>query len=54
MAGVYITGTIGVSTFSYLPWAVMNYAAVLVLAIYGFTGFTMAPKTREDETQIGS
>jgi len=54
MAGVYITGTIGVSTFTYLPWAVMNYAAVLVLAIYGFTGFTMAPKTREDETQIGS
>ena len=54
MAGVYITGTIGVSTFSYLPWAIMNYAAVVILAIYGFTKFTMAPKIREDETQIGS
>lgn len=54
MAGVYITGTIGVSTFSYLPWAIMNYAAVLILAFYGFTNFTMAPKIREDETQIGS
>jgi NhaC family Na+:H+ antiporter len=54
MAGVYITGTIGVSTFSYLPWAVMNYVAVAILAIYGFTKFTMAPKIREDETQIGS
>jgi NhaC family Na+:H+ antiporter len=54
MAGVYITGTIGVSTFSYLPWAVMNYAAVAILAIFGFTKFTMAPKIREDETQIGS
>ncbi len=54
MAGVYITGTIGVSTFSYLPWAIMNYAAVIILALYGFTGFTMAPKIREDETQIGS
>jgi len=54
MAGVYITGTIGVSTFSYLPWAIMNYAAVLILAAYGFTKFTMAPKIREDETQIGS
>jgi NhaC family Na+:H+ antiporter len=54
MAGVYITGTIGVPTFEYLPWAIMNYAAVIILAIYGFTGFTMAPKIRDDETQIGS
>ena len=54
MAGVYVTGTIGVPVLQYLPWAVMNYAAVIILAIYGFTGFTMAPKTRDDETQIGS
>ncbi|NOR13279.1 MAG: hypothetical protein GQ545_08505, partial [Candidatus Aminicenantes bacterium] len=54
MAGVYITGTIGVPTFSYLIWAVMNYAAVVILAIFGLTGFRMAPKIREDETQIGS
>ncbi len=54
MAGVYITGTIGVSTYSYLPWAIMNYTAVVILAIFGFTKFTMAPKIREDETQIGS
>lgn len=54
MAGVYITGTIGVSTFSYLPWAIMNYASVFILIVFGFTGFTMAPKIRKDETQIGS
>jgi NhaC family Na+:H+ antiporter len=54
MAGVYITGTIGVPTFSYLIWAVMNYVSVIILAIFGFTGFSMAPKIREDETQIGS
>ena len=54
MAGVYITGTIGVSTFSYLPWAIMNYTAVFILAVFGFTKFTMSPKIREDETQIGS
>jgi NhaC family Na+:H+ antiporter len=54
MAGVYITGTLGVPTFSYLIWAVMNYTAVVILIIFGFTGFTMAPKIREDETQIGS
>ncbi len=54
MAGVYITGTIGVSTFTYLPWAFMNYISVLILILFGFTGLTMAPKIREDETQIGS
>jgi NhaC family Na+:H+ antiporter len=54
MAGVYITGILGVPTLSYLPWAIMNYLSVVILAIYGFTGFTMAPKIREDETQIGS
>jgi NhaC family Na+:H+ antiporter len=54
MAGVYITGTIGVPTLAYLPWALMNYLSVLLLLLYGFTGFTMAPRTREDETQVGS
>jgi len=54
MAGAFITGAIGVSPATYLPWAIMNYAAVIILAIFGFTGFTMAPKIREDETQIGS
>ena len=42
MAGVYITGTIGVPVFSYLPWAVMNYASVAALALFGFTKLTMA------------
>ena len=42
MAGVYITGTIGVPVFSYLPWAVMNYASVAILALFGFTKLTMA------------
>ena len=30
------------------------YAQVIVLVIFGCTGFTMAPRIREDETQIGS
>ncbi len=54
MAGVYVTGTIGVSPFQYLPWAVQNYAAVFILIGFGFTGLTMAPRVREDETQVGS
>ena len=54
MAGVYITGTIGVPVLSYAPWAIMNYLSVILLAIYGFTKFTMAPRVRDDETQAGS
>lgn len=54
MAGVYIKGTIGVSAFSYFPWAIMNYTSVLILIIFGFTKLTMAPRIREDETQAGS
>jgi len=54
MAGVYITGTIGVSPVAFLPWAIMNYLSVVILAVFGFTGFTMAKRVREDETQAGS
>jgi NhaC family Na+:H+ antiporter len=54
MAGVYIKGALGVEVLSYLPWAIANYAAIIILGLYGLTGFTMAPRTREDETQPGS
>jgi NhaC family Na+:H+ antiporter len=54
MAGVYITGTMGVSTFAYLPWAFVNYLSVAMLVLFGFTGWSMAPRVREDETQAGS
>jgi len=54
MAGVYITGTLGVPTLSYLPWAFMNYFSVIILAIFGFTGLTMSRRVREDETLPGS
>jgi NhaC family Na+:H+ antiporter len=54
MAGVYIMGALGVPVLSYLPWAITNWAAIGILSVFGFTGFTMAPKIREDETQIGS
>jgi NhaC family Na+:H+ antiporter len=54
MAGVYITGALGVPVVSYAPWAVANWAAVFILAVFGFTGFRMAPKVRDDETQAGS
>ncbi len=54
MAGVYIKGALGVDVFSYAPWAIANYAAIVILALYGATNFTMAPRVRDDETQAGS
>ena len=54
MAGVYITGALGVPVLNYVPWAIGNWAAIFILAIFGYSGFTMAPRIREDETQAGS
>jgi hypothetical protein len=33
---------------------VANWAAVVILAIFGFTGFKMAPRVRDAETLAGS
>jgi NhaC family Na+:H+ antiporter len=54
MAGVYIAGALGVPVVSYAGWAIGNWAALFILAAFGFTGFTMAPKVRDEETQAGS
>ena len=54
MAGVYITGALGVPVTSYAPWAIGNWAALFILALFGYTGFTMAPKVSDDETRAGS
>ncbi|MCU0290868.1 MAG: Na+/H+ antiporter NhaC [Thermoanaerobaculaceae bacterium] len=54
MASVYITGTIGVPTVAYAPWALMSWLSVLILVLFGFTGLTMAPRVRDDETAVGS
>jgi len=54
MAGVYMAGTLGVPTLEYAPWAFMCYLGVVFALIYGFTGFAIAPKIREDETVPGS
>ncbi|MBW2368999.1 MAG: Na+/H+ antiporter NhaC [Deltaproteobacteria bacterium] len=54
MAGVFLAGTLNVPTLKYLPWSVMCYLGVVFALIYGFTGIGIAPKTRDDETIIGS
>lgn len=54
MAGIYMSGTLGVDTLRYLPWAFMCYLGMVFALIYAFTGFAIAPKIREDETIPGS
>jgi len=41
-AGVYMTGTLGVATIDYAPWAIMCYLGFVFAWIYGFTGFGIA------------
>ncbi len=54
IAGVFMAGTLGVPTLSYAPWAVMCYTGFLFALLYGFTGFAVAPRVRDDETVAGS
>jgi Na+:H+ antiporter, NhaC family len=46
--GAFMAQTLGVATFAYLPYAFFNLINPVVLAIYGFTGFTM------DKIEAGS
>jgi len=54
IAGVYMAGTLGVPTTEYAPFAFMCYLGVVFAWLYGFTGFAIAPKVRDDETVPGS
>lgn len=44
-AGVYMAGTLGVSTLDYLPWAIQCYSALFFALFYGFTGIGIARNT---------
>ena len=37
--GAYMSGTLGVSTFAYAPWAIFCYAGFCFAVLWGFTGF---------------
>ena len=39
--GAYISGVLGVSTASYLPYCFFNIVNPILSLIYGFTGFHM-------------
>lgn len=42
VAGTYMTATLGVSTFDYMPWAILCYSSMIFAIIFGYTGFGIA------------
>lgn len=49
-AGAYITGTLGISTFYYAPWAIFNYSGIILAVIWGYLGVGIIhvdPETRQ-------
>ncbi|WP_085524462.1 Na+/H+ antiporter NhaC [Tuberibacillus sp. Marseille-P3662] len=58
-AGVFMAGTLGVSTLSYAPWAILCYVGFIFAIICGYTGIgiTKGPETEnvnesEDKTIV--
>ncbi len=54
MAGIFMSGTLGVAVLDYLPWSFMCYLGIVFAVFYGFSGIGIAPKVNEDETVPGS
>ncbi len=53
-AGIYMATTLGVPTFSYLPWTVLCYTSFVFALIFAFSGFAMAklPKEENEEAVV--
>ena len=45
--GAYMAGTLGVATFSYLPYCFFNLVCPVIAVIYGYTNFKIAPLVTE-------
>ncbi len=54
IAGAFMSETLGVPVASYAPWAIFCYAGIGFTLLAGVTGWTMAPRRHDDETQPGS
>jgi NhaC family Na+:H+ antiporter len=48
--GAYMSTTLGVATLAYLPFCFLNLLNPIISMIYGFTGFSIAPKDPADST----
>lgn len=50
--GTYMSSTLGVATFAYLPYCFLNLINPFVSIFYGFTGITMEKMTEEEYQSI--
>jgi len=50
--GAYMAGTLGVATFSYLPYCFFNLICPVVAVIYGYTNFKIAPLQPQQSANI--
>lgn len=48
--GAYMSGTLGVATFAYLPYCFFNFLCPITALIYGFMNFKIAPVLAEQTT----
>lgn len=48
--GAYMSGTLGVATFAYLPYCFFNLVCPVVAVIYGYTNFKISPIPAEQST----
>ena len=51
--GAYMSGVLGVSAFTYLPFAFLNLASPLISMFYGFTGITIQKIEDDPDTLVG-
>jgi NhaC family Na+:H+ antiporter len=53
--GAYISGVLGVSTASYVPYCFFNFLSPILDLVYGFVGFkTPSAPPREQTTTPGT
>ena len=50
--GAYMSGTLGVATFAYLPFCFFNLINPIVAAIYGFANFKILPADPGEQAQV--
>jgi len=51
--GAYMSGVLGVSCFTYLPFAFLNLSSPLISILYGFTGITIQKIDDDPDSLVG-
>ncbi len=51
--GAYMSGVLGVSSFTYLPFAFLNLLSPMISMFYGFTGITIQKIEDDPDSVVG-